>query len=136
MNSKEETVKTFVWILSKNSASVQRNILGLTMQLHLHVLEEGVVRGTCSYPSIPQDEDRYTHRLNMGLDLQSLYGHHVHSCTHWLRPRNRNPPPRIWAHIRIYEGAIGQPRKTLLLLMSSQAVSVLSDYQILEVCND
>jgi hypothetical protein len=72
----------------------------------------------------------------MGLDLQSLYGHHVHSCTHWLRPRNRNPPPRIWAHIRIYEGAIGQPRKTLLLLMSSQAVSVLSDYQILEVCDD
>ncbi len=23
----------------------------------------------------------------------------VHSCTHWLRPRNP-PPPRIWAHIR------------------------------------
>ncbi len=35
------------------------------------------------------------HRLNMELDL------HVHSCTHWLRPRNPPPPiPRIWAHIR------------------------------------
>jgi hypothetical protein len=51
----------------------------------------------------------------MELDVQSLFGLHVHSCTHWLRPRNlppphvyscthwlrpRNPPPpRIWAHI-------------------------------------
>jgi len=31
--------------------------------------------------------------LNMKLDLQSLFGLRVHSCTHWLRPR-------IWAHIR------------------------------------
>ncbi len=37
----------------------------------------------------------------MELDLQSLFGLHVHSCTHWLRPRNSPPPsPRIWAHIR------------------------------------
>jgi hypothetical protein len=39
----------------------------------------------------------------MDLDLQSLFGLHVHSCTHWLRPRNFPPPPpspRIWAHIR------------------------------------
>jgi hypothetical protein len=26
------------------------------------------------------------------LDLQSLLGLHVHSCTHWLRPRNTIPP--------------------------------------------
>ncbi len=38
-----------------------------------------------------------SHRLNMELDLQSLFGLHVHSCTYWLRPRN-HPPPRIWAH--------------------------------------
>ncbi len=38
-----------------------------------------------------------THKLNKELDLQSLFVLHVHSCTHWLRPR---PPPRIWAHIR------------------------------------
>ncbi len=35
----------------------------------------------------------YTHGLNMELDLQSLFGPHVHSCTHWLRPRNPPPPP-------------------------------------------
>ncbi len=35
------------------------------------------------------------HRLNMELELQSLFGLHVHSCTHWLRPwlRPRIPPP-------------------------------------------
>jgi hypothetical protein len=38
------------------------------------------------------------HKLNMELDLQSLFGLNVHSSTHWLRPRN--PPPRIWAHMR------------------------------------
>jgi hypothetical protein len=32
----------------------------------------------------------------MELDLQSLFGLHVNSCTHWLRSRNR-PPPSIWA---------------------------------------
>ncbi len=32
------------------------------------------------------------HRLNMELDLQSLFGLHVYSCTHWLRPRNPAPP--------------------------------------------
>jgi hypothetical protein len=30
-----------------------------------------------------------------------LFGLHVHSCSHWLRPNNPSPPPipRIWAHI-------------------------------------
>jgi hypothetical protein len=44
-------------------------------------------------------------RLNMELDLQSLFGLHVivHSCTHWLRPHTP-------AFGLIYEGAIGQPR--------------------------
>jgi hypothetical protein len=32
-----------------------------------------------------------SHRLNMELDLQSLFGLHVHSCTRWLK--TRNPPP-------------------------------------------
>ncbi len=31
------------------------------------------------------------YRLNMELDLQSLFGLHVYSCTHWLRPRNPAP---------------------------------------------
>ncbi len=32
----------------------------------------------------------------MELDLKSLFGLHVYSCTHWLI----TPLPRIWAHIR------------------------------------
>jgi hypothetical protein len=35
------------------------------------------------------------HRLNMELDLQSLFGLHVLSCTHWLRP-----PSHILAFIQ------------------------------------
>jgi hypothetical protein len=30
----------------------------------------------------------------------------LHSCSHWLRPRNPTTPPRIWAHKT--RGAIGQ----------------------------
>jgi len=37
----------------------------------------------------------------MELDLQSLFGLHVHSSTHWPRPRNPLlPSPSIWAHKR------------------------------------
>ena len=36
----------------------------------------------------------------MELDLQSLFGLHVHSCTPWLTPRNSPSPPCIWAQIR------------------------------------
>jgi hypothetical protein len=46
-----------------------------------------------------------TYRLNMEIDLQSLFGgsmsRDVHSCTHWLmKPRNPPLSPRIWAHIQ------------------------------------
>jgi hypothetical protein len=34
----------------------------------------------------------FYHRLNMELDLQSLFGLHVHSCTHWLRVRPLHSP--------------------------------------------
>ncbi len=44
------------------------------------------------------------HRLNIELDLLSLFGLHVHSCTHWLR----TPPPPAFG--LIYGGPIGQPR--------------------------
>jgi hypothetical protein len=41
------------------------------------------------------------HWLNMELDLQSLFGLHVHSCTHLLRLRNCPPPSHpIWAQDR------------------------------------
>jgi hypothetical protein len=59
----------------------------------------------------------------------------VHSCTHWLRPRN--PPSPIPTQLGlVYEGAIGQPRQTTSLcnhLMSSLylLVQVLADYMAL-----
>jgi hypothetical protein len=34
------------------------------------------------------------HRLKVDLDIQNLFGLHVHRRTHWLRP----PPSRIWAY--------------------------------------
>jgi hypothetical protein len=49
--------------------------------------------------------------LNMVLDFQSLFGLHVHSCTHWLRPQT--PPPPTFGLKN--EGAIGQPIKTTSL---------------------
>ncbi len=64
--------------------------------------------------------DQECHRLNMGLDLQSLFGlhvHHMHSCTHWLSPATPPPPPAFGL---IYEGAIGQPRQTTSLCDPSE----------------
>jgi hypothetical protein len=42
----------------------------------------------------------FHHRLNMELDLQSLFGLHVHSCTHWLKPRNSPLPPHFGSFTR------------------------------------
>ncbi len=39
----------------------------------------------------------------------------VHSCTHWLRPRNPPPPPQSPAFRLEHEGAIGQQRQTTSL---------------------
>jgi hypothetical protein len=39
----------------------------------------------------------------------------VHSCTHWPRPRNPPYPPVLGL---VYEGAIGQQRKTTSLCNS------------------
>ncbi len=43
-------------------------------------------------------------------NFNCLIGLHVHSCTHWLRPRNSPTPPPAFGLILIYEGSIGQPR--------------------------
>jgi hypothetical protein len=59
---------------------------------------------------------RISHRFNMELDLQSLIGLHVRSCTHWLRPRN--PPPAFGL---TNEGAIGQPRINATSLCEPQS---------------
>ncbi len=50
------------------------------------------------------------HSLNVEVDLRSLLGsvsRDVHSCTHWLRPRNFPPRPAFGI---VYEGAIVQQR--------------------------
>ncbi len=62
-------------------------------------MDTGIKNG-CGFESISKrDHHDQVHRLNMELDLQSLFWIHVHSCTHWLRPQQL-PPPRIWAHRR------------------------------------
>jgi hypothetical protein len=43
------------------------------------------------------------HRLNMKLDPKVYLGsmsRDMHSCTHWLRPRDSPPLSRIWTRIR------------------------------------
>jgi hypothetical protein len=50
----------------------------------------------------------------MELDLHRLFGLHMYSCTHWLRPRNF-PPSHAFGLIYDYEGAIGQPRQATSL---------------------
>jgi hypothetical protein len=37
---------------------------------------------------------------------------YIHSCTHWLRPRNPSHPPALGS---VYKGPIGQQRKTTSL---------------------
>jgi hypothetical protein len=50
----------------------------------------------------------------MELDLQSLFGLHVHSCTHWLKPRNRNPPPpHLGSYTRVL--LVSQDRRHLFV---------------------
>jgi hypothetical protein len=46
------------------------------------------------------------HRLNIELDLQSLFGLHVHSCTHWLKHRNLPPPPFVLIRGRFWSAKI------------------------------
>jgi hypothetical protein len=70
-------------------------------QTALQAIEKRSAEGLVEWLTADQ-----THRLNMELDLQSLFGLHVHSYAHWLRPSNHTP----LAFELIYEGAIGQPR--------------------------
>ncbi len=44
------------------------------------------------------------YRLNMELELQILFGPHVHSCTYWLSPRNTHPPFLHLGSYSTYEG--------------------------------
>jgi hypothetical protein len=64
------------------------------------------------FTAIVLSRDGAAHRLNMELYLQSLFGLHVHSCTHWLRPRH--PPP---THLGSYTRAllVSQDRRHLFV---------------------
>ncbi len=88
-------------------ASVNTDNSSILMLLSIYMLSQKAgasLQGSAGLPGLPCVIAVTTvdciHRLNMELDLQSLFGLYVHSCTHWLRPRNCLPPPRIWAHIR------------------------------------
>jgi hypothetical protein len=43
---------------------------------------------------------RDSHRLNMELDLQSLFGLHVYTVQLYLLAETLQPPPPIWAHMQ------------------------------------
>ncbi len=50
------------------------------------------------------------HMLNKEIDLQSLFGLHVHSCLYLLAESWDPAPPPPPPFGLIYEGAISQPR--------------------------
>jgi hypothetical protein len=54
-----------------------------------------------------------SHRLNMELNLQSLFWLHVHSCIHWLGPRNHPPPPHLGSYTRAL--FVSQDRRDLFV---------------------
>jgi hypothetical protein len=69
-----------------------------------------------------------TRRLNMELDLQSLFRLRVHSCPHWLRLHS--PPPPIPPHLGSYTRAllVSQDRRHLFVTpLWSPKVSGLSE---------
>jgi hypothetical protein len=58
------------------------------------------------------------HRLNMEVDLQSLFGLHVRTQLYSLAltPQPPPPPPLIWAHIRgRYWSLVSQDRRHLFV---------------------
>ncbi len=98
-------MKSWVLLILFNPVGIPRRRRPLLMALLSKVSSNSITR--LSGLGLTR---KYRHTycgFNMELDLQSLFGLHVHSCTHWLRPRNSPPPPAIGL---IYEGAIGQPR--------------------------
>ncbi len=53
-------------------------------------------------------------KQNIELNLQSLFGLHVYSCTHWLRPHNTPPiPPHLGSYTRAL--LVSQDRRHLCI---------------------
>jgi hypothetical protein len=63
------------------------------------------VQCSCMHIKLPPMQ-----RLNLELDLQSLFGLHVHSCAHWRKPSYYPHPPPFPPFGLIYEADVGQPR--------------------------
>ncbi len=71
----------------------------------------------------------------MEVDLQSFLGsmsRDLHSCTHWLRPRNPPPPPPFGL---IYEGAIDQPRKIDGISLTLDSHTLVSRLLLINAAN-
>jgi hypothetical protein len=71
-------------------------------------------KGVKSVVEVTVNSKEENHRLNMELELQSLYGLHVHSCTHWLKPLD-SPPPN--SHLGLFTRAlmVSQDRRHLFV---------------------
>jgi hypothetical protein len=78
---------------------------GVDLEVLLEVEPLGVDEEAAHRATLVVRPVRHSHRFNMELDLQCLFGLHVYSCTHWLRPSN-SPSPRIWAHGRYWSAKI------------------------------
>ncbi len=65
-------------------------------------------------------------RYNSEQDLKSLFGLHLHSYTHWLRPLQPHPLPLI-PHLGSYTRALlhGQPRQTTSAAIALHVIPVL-----------
>jgi hypothetical protein len=55
----------------------------------------------------------------MELDLQSLFGLHVHSCTYCKRPRNASPQPTFGSYTRV--PLVSQDRRHLFVTPCTRA---------------
>ncbi len=60
-------------------------------------MEERIATVGKNHPPCPLSYTRMLTKIE--LDLQSLFGLHVRSCIHWLRPRNP-PPPHLGSYTR------------------------------------
>ncbi len=87
------------------------------MRKYFTIYEEAVIHTWLCTPSLLNFliyKENLCHKLNMDLDLQSLFGLHVHGCTHWRRPRKPPPPP---PYLGSYTRAllVNQDRRHLLV---------------------
>ncbi len=99
-NSKLSFVFVFKHYFRVNKCTSSRKIFSRKASIHF--------RWTITQYT-QQHSFQLNHRLIIELDLQSLFGLLVHSCTHWQRPANPPPPTPhsvITPHLGSYTGAL------------------------------